>query len=248
MHAISTTSPQVDFAVIGAQKGGTRALRHFLGQHPQIGLSRPQYPETHYFDRMQPQGMGIDTYHAMFTPQALARVTGDITPIYIFDPKVMPRLAAYNPDMKIIALLRDPVARAHSQWAMEHERGNDRRGFLGALLHEWWQRRRDHPVYSYLLRGFYARQVARILTYFPPEQCLFLRSEDLRDNHRASLHHIQSFLGVDPYHIAPPATIHARYYAPAPAPVRLALRLLFHRDIRRLEQMLGWDLSNWRAV
>lgn len=245
-------NPLVNFVVAGVQKGGTRALRHFLEQHPEIGLSRPDIPETHFFDRriLRVKPGSYQAYHQLYDPDALAcKAVGDITPIYVFDPDIHPRIHAYNPDMKIIVLLRDPVARAYSQWAMEYQRDTESRPFLKALLHEWKLSRSQprHPVHSYVQRGFYARQLERLFDCFPRENCLILRSEELKEQHGDTLVRVCRFLGVDEAHVPPPERVHTRRYdAPIPKALAFVLRRIFASDIRRLERLMGWDCSHWR--
>lgn len=245
---------RVNFIVAGVQKGGTRALRYFLQHHPEIGLSKPEIPETHFFDRRikRAQPGHYQSYHALYDPEALARpAVGDITPIYIFDPETHPRIHSYNPDMKIIVLLRDPVARAYSQWAMEYQRGTETRSFVRALWHEWKHHSSApyHPVHSYVQRGFYARQITRLFERFPPENCLILRSEELKEQHGPTLVRVCAFLGVSTDHIPSPEQVHVRAYtASIPWPVAFVLRRIFARDIRQLEHLLGWDCRPWRRL
>lgn len=243
-------TPKVNFSVIGAQKSGTRALHHFLAHHPEIGLSLPTAVEPHYFD----QGVLTDTsddfagYHELFSAQNLARLTGDITPIYLFKRGCLERMAAYNPDMKIIVLLRDPVARAHSHWAMVHERGDEPRPFWRAILHEALHslRHGQHPFYSYVQRGFYGHQIARLFTIFPREQCLVLHNSALRHSHEKTLSQVYEFLGVAQVEIPPQETIHSRKYGGMAPLLRRMLRLIYASDIRRLEKLTGLDCAEWR--
>ncbi|SFL05316.1 sulfotransferase family protein [Shimia haliotis] len=248
---MTVAPPKVNFVVAGAQKSGTRALAHFLRQHPDIGLSIERLPEPHYFDKRYrhkdpPQ---YDAYHALFDAQDLSRVTGDVTPIYIFHPPSIERIKAYNPDMKVIVLLRDPVARAHSHWAMEHERGDEPRSFAFALLNEvrmYLMGKRRHRVISYLQRGFYAGQIAHLYDHFPKHQCLILRSDDLRKNHAKTLHLVHEFLEVPTADLPTPKTVHSRDYAPLPRWLDRVLRATFANDLRRLETLTGLDCSDWQ--
>ena len=248
----TSSSAQVSFVVAGAQKAGTRALRHYLSQHPDIGLPRDTIPETHFFSRYAKEAEAgqYDIYHDNFDDVALRKpAVGDVTPLYIFDPAILPRIRRYNPQMKIIVLLRDPVKRAYSQWAMQHDLGLEPRTFVAALLHElyWFCRYGQHILFSYVQRGLYAGQIERLFTHFPPEQCLILRTEDLRVAHGKTLSRIHQFLGVPPHEAPAPETVHSRVY-PAISPLlRWILRQLFKRDSRRLEQILGWDCSDWRS-
>ncbi|MFC1791578.1 sulfotransferase domain-containing protein [Gemmatimonadota bacterium] len=246
--------PQIDFVVAGAQKSGTRALAHYLSQHPDIGRSRENRPEPHFFDwELRTSGHTVDPdafqrYHDMFTPEALAKVTGDITPNYLYDTESLGRICAYNPAMKVIVLLRNPIDRAYSQWVMQVQTGRESRAFLPALIHEFFffHAKGQHRNFSYVQRGFYDAQIGRLQSLFPAEQRLILRTEELLDDHTDTLRRVFSFLEVPPTTIPPPEQVHVGDYEPMSPYTRRLLRSVFGRDIRRLETRLGWDCSTWR--
>ena len=243
-------TPHVNFSVIGAQKSGTRALQHFLVSHPEIGLSLPSAIEPHYFDRefLKDTTDDFSGYHELFSAQSLTKLTGDITPIYLYLRGCLERMYAYNPDMKIIVLLRDPVARAHSHWAMAHQRGEESQSFWRAILHEfgYYIRHGQHPVYSYIQRGFYGTQVARLFSIFPPEQCLILHNSALRLSHEKTLFEIYDFLGVAKMECPPQEIIHSRKYDSMAPLLRKILRMVYASDTRRLEKLTGIDCAEWR--
>lgn len=247
--------PKVDFVVAGAQKAGTRALRHFLSQHPDIGLSRSSRPEAHFFDwvlgasDLVVPSSTYQRYHNMFTPTALARTTGDVTPNYLYDSNALARIRTYNPAMKVVVLLRSPIDRAYSQWAMQVQRKIETRAFLPALLHELrvFQASGQHRNFSYVQRGFYDGQISRLQSLFPPKQNLILRTEDLNDNHSETLSRVFRFLEVSPIVAPSKKQVHSRRYPPMSAYSRTLLRSIFTPDIQRLEARLGWDCSAWRA-
>mgnify|MGYP002150728663 CR=1 FL=1 len=236
---------EVDFVIAGVQKAGTRAMARFLSCHPETALSLPSHPEPHFFDWFWERD--YRPYHAMFTPAALAQVTGDVTPGYLYSTLAMQRIHQYNPNMKIIVLLRNPVDRAYSQWAMQVETGRETRAFLPALLHEFrhFRLRGPHRNFSYVQRGFYDDQIARLQTYFAPEQYLILRSEDLADSHAATMNRVYQFLGVSGDYLPPSHRVHSRSYTPMSPYARRLLQAVFQRDIARLEARLGWDCSAW---
>lgn len=243
---------KVDFVVAGAQKAGTQALRQFLGAHPEIGLSAE--PEPHYFDRkiVRDQSGDYAGYHALFSGEALGKCTGDITPVYLWLRDCPVRMQAYNPGFKVIVMLRNPAERAYSQWAMEVQKKKMTGSFLTEILREAWRalilRSKDQdPVFSLVARGFYGRQIERMFAAFPRAQCLVLRNEALSDDHEATLRQIYRFLGVSETEPPEPRRVHSRSYPPMPRLARWLLRAVYARDIRRLETMLGWDLSDWRA-
>ncbi|WP_299628619.1 sulfotransferase [uncultured Tateyamaria sp.] len=239
----------INFVVAGAQKSGTTALRFFLSQHPEIGLVRGG-GETHFFNRHVDAAQRSDytEYHAMYTDQALAACTGDVTPYYLYGEPCIPSIQRYNPDMKIIVLLRNPILRAYSQWIMEREMGRETRSFMVALLHEarYFSTHGQHPVFSYVQRGFYDAQIARLYKHFPRENCFILRTSDLWQNHSTVMSQIFKFLGVsDQLHIQRQRK-HTRNYSPMPDVSRRLLYCVFCNDIARLENRLQWDLSSWR--
>lgn len=244
-------SARVDFAIIGAQKSGTQALRHFLGDHPDIGLSIGGH-EEHYFDLYFEEDESSDYagYHGLYTDEALEKCTGDVTPIYMWMRGCLERLQAYNPDCRLIVILRNPVERAYSHWAMEREKGKARGGFLRGIATEialsLRPGRAQHRVYSFLSRGFYSGQLERLFAIFPRERVLVLSNDDLSLYHAETLGEVYRFLGVRD--IAPPAReiVHSRQYSAMPPIWRRILRLVYAREFRRLERLLGWKLDCWR--
>jgi hypothetical protein len=202
---------KVDFVVVGAQKAGTTALFDHLSDDPRLNLSTVK--ETHFFDDESVDWAAPDygPYHAHFD---LARPgpMGEATPIYIFWPDSLERLAAYNPGARLILMLRDPVKRAFSHWQMEYARGVETLPFAQAIREG--RRRLDgkaanHPdrrVFTYVERGFYGEQVAHLLTLFPRDQLLLLRADDLRRDPTRTLQRTYEFLGMD----APPGVVAPR--------------------------------------
>ena len=195
-------APLVNFIIAGVQKGGTTALFDYLSDDPAIALSRVK--EVHFFDDEEQDWARPDyaAYHRQFD-DAMGRPRGEATPIYIYWPNSLERIAAYNPAMKIILLLRDPVQRAWSHWRMEYARGAETEPFAWCIR-QGRQRLFDaepwghHREFSYVERGFYGEQVERLLTVFPRDQLLILRSEDLRGDPTQSLTEVRGFLGLPP--------------------------------------------------
>lgn len=192
--------PRVTFLIAGAQKGGTTALFDYLGDYPDIALSDEK--EVHYFDDETVDWASPDygAYHAHF-PAPDGRPCGEATPIYIYWPNSLERIRAYNPAMKLIITLRDPVQRAWSQWRMEYARGPETQPF-GWCIRQGRQRLFDaepwghHREFSYVERGFYAEQLERLFRLFPREQVLILRAEDLRADPAPALMAVRGFLGL----------------------------------------------------
>ena len=245
-----TPGPRVSFLVAGVQKAGTSALFEYLRRLP--GVRLPAVKEAHHFDDEGVDWAAPDhrPYHALFAGNEdgdEAALWGDATPIYLYWPGALERIARYDPAMRLILIFRDPVERAWSHWKMEFVRGKEREPFAWCIR-EGRERLADalpnpgfHRVFSYVERGFYGRQLAHALALFPREQLLLLRAADLAREPDATLRRVTDFLGLPP---------------PAPvAPVR-ALETVPHdygpppgdADIALLDALYAGELAQYEAL
>lgn len=246
---------KVDFVIGGTQKGGTTALAQFVAAHPEVAFSSAK--ETHFFDdeaRFAAAGGGqgaadLDAYHAFFDAGPRTVAVGEATPIYMYWNACPDRIHAYNPDMKWIVLLRDPVERAYSHWVMESRRGDDDLPFGQALRAEPDRLAKaggQHRNWSYVDRGRYTAQLERLFARFGPEQVLVLLTDELRDRHAETLTRVWDFLGVTRRPV-PAERVFAQNY-PAMEPTdRAWLGKALAEEVVRLEVLLGRQLPAWRG-
>lgn len=239
--------PRVTFLVAGVQKGGTTALFDYLGDYPDVALSAEK--EVHFFDDDARDWSVPDygDYHAQFADPA-GRPCGEATPIYSYWPGALERIAAYNPAMRLILMLRDPVQRAWSHWRMEYARGVERAPFDWCIRQgrqrlfgaEPWG---HHREFSYVERGFYAEQVERLFGLFPREQVLVLSSEKLRAEPAETLGAVRAFLGLTA--ASPPAPRESHVGRETDYPSELTaedaayLRAVYAADGARLAALTG---------
>ena len=242
---------KVNFVIGGTQKGGTSALDSFLRQHPQIGMPETT-KELHFFDREE-YFLGkpdYRKYHANFQLTAAHRFVGEATPIYMYWTPAPARIWSYNPEMKWILVLRNPVERAFSAWNMETKRGAENLPFREAVEQET-QRCREalplqHRVFSYLDRGFYAPQLRRLFNIFGRERCLVLLNEDLRNDHARTLQKTFAFIGVDASFVPRSTDVfHHHYNEPLEPALSSTLTEMFYNDIKESERLLNRDLAAW---
>ena len=200
--------PRLGFMIVGAQKCGTTALAHFLSQHPEIGMASPKEP--HLFDSPKysrdwtPEQID-ERYRPFFEHCGDAAIRGEATPIYMFLPEIARELQRYNPELKLIVLLHDPVERALSHYYMEKNRGKEHRPLWLALTREPFRLRRCKDarahgsavrVCSYRERGLYSVQLRNLYRFFDTDRVLIVRSRDLRTCHQSVLGRVFTFLGV----------------------------------------------------
>lgn len=242
---------RVSFIVAGAQKGGTSALDAYLREHPELCL--PRRKELHFFDTdanfaVEPVDYG--PYHANFDPHPPQRLLGEVTPAYVYWPTAAERMARYNPAMKLILVLRNPITRAFSQWNMARQLHREPLPFLEALRVEP-ERRRNLPLerakrFTYVERGFYAAQLQRLWQHFPVAQTVVFKSEELLGNPAELLGRVAELLDIATFPPIAEKSVHAREYdATMSADEKHYLIGVFEQEIRELERLLGWDCSAW---
>ena len=250
---------RLDFIVAGAQKSGTTALHYFLRKHPQIAL--PDRQELHFFDddeifSQQPVDYELLHRHFRKRPVRLLPVrlglAGEVTPSYLYWKPAMERIWNYNRQIKLVILLRNPIDRAFAHWNMQRFKDREPLGFLDALKEE--PRRIAQPLtiesrrFAYVDRGFYSRQLDRVFKFFRREQVHVVKFEDFRDRKQETLDGIFEFLGVTPLRRVRDKDRNIVPYERTMTPdERKYLSEVFLAEITKLEQMLGWDCSDWKG-
>jgi hypothetical protein len=176
--------------IIGACKAGTTSLHHYLSLHPEICMSRPKEPG--YLKRPDWR-TAIDEYRACF--ERPAKVLGEATASYSEYPRVpdIPRrMHALAPETRIIYMVRDPLARAESQYqhhvAMREE--------LRPIEEAFGDVESEHNLYSCCSR--YHLQITQYLEYFDRDRIMIVDNAELADDREATLRRIFEFLEVDP--------------------------------------------------
>lgn len=255
-----------DFIIIGAQRSGTTSLFKYLAAHPD--LYPAAFKEVHFFDRFFDRGVG---WYRSFFPlivqrryitrgQKRAFITGEATPYYLFYPRAAERAAALLPHVKLIAILRNPINRAYSQYYHEVQRGLEAAPFETAL-----QRERElldaeqsalqsnptyystmHQNHAYLARGRYVEQLQVWQQYFPREQMMVLQSEAFYSDPAATVAKVVDFLGLPPFRLGEFRKYNEMQYAAMPAALRAALQDYFQPYNRQLYAFLGVEWT-WES-
>ena len=269
------------FIIIGAQRAGTTSLFYYLRCHPDIegpksadaSIDWPK--EVHYFD--EHYSKGSDWYRSFFPLEATRRraqrrghdlVAGERHPYYMFHPLVPERVAATVPDVRLIAILRDPIERAYSHYQLMRRTGREKLSFEEAIaaeperLHGVQEKLAEEPLErasghrkhhhhrhrAYVGRSMYAEQLERWLALFPREQLLALRMEDFAERPAEVYTESLDFLGAR--HWLPknfrPRNIGG--YAPIDPNLRAQLAERFADSNARLAAMLGWERTWNRAA
>ncbi|HEY7102063.1 MAG TPA: sulfotransferase [Mycobacteriales bacterium] len=201
-----------DFLLVGAPKAGTTALHVALARHRQLYLSPVKEPKFFLTGGEPPRGPGgpgdaqtyreyvwrREDYERLFDVAPPGTLTGESTTLYLRDPAAHERIAATLPAARLVAVIRDPVDRAHSNWTHLRSAGLEPEvDFLRACaLEESRAARGWGPFWRYVDLGRYGAQLAHLFSVFPREQVLVVLYRDLRRDPAGTLDRICAFLGV----------------------------------------------------
>jgi hypothetical protein len=200
-----------DFFVAGAPKAGTTALHAALARHPSLFMSAVKEPKFFITDGPPPARGGPgdvqtyrehvwrrEDYEALFEPAPAGALRGESTPFYLYNREAQLRIRALIPEARLVAILRDPVERAHSNWTHLWSAGLDPvDDFVLACAQEQdriaagWA-----DFWHYTALGRYGEQLEHLYSVFPREQVLVFRYRAMIENPARVLDQICAFLGV----------------------------------------------------
>ncbi len=233
-----------DFAIIGQRRCGTTFLYHLLTLHPHVERAASKEPHFFgvYFDE------GVEWYRRFFPEPRLKdgrmTINGEATPL-MANRLAPERMASVIPDARLIALLRDPVDRAYSDYQQVVRKGREPRTFEEAIgLTE------DGPDANspYLARSVYVDQLRRWSEFYPEEQMLVLKSEDLYESPVGTLKTVIEFLGLPEWEpkrsaVTPKKQNKGGYEGGMAPETREKLEEFFRPHNLRLYEYLGRDLG-----
>ena len=254
-----------DFLIIGCGKCGTSSLYGYLSEHPSVIPARRK--EIHFFDVNFGKGSAWYRSHFPFLLHKTRAqqqhegtcLTGEATAYYIFHPAAADRVFQTVPDIKLVALLRNPVDRAFSHYQQNQRKQREPLSFEEAIDNEEQRLSGEteklnadvdyfsfeHRHYSYLSRGIYADQLANWQRYFAPDQILILQSEPFFRDTGTMFKKIQGFLNLPVWEPAQYKVLNPGHYSDLSVDLRNRLVEYFRPHNQRLYEMLGqrfdWD-------
>ena len=242
----------IDFIIMGTQKGGTTALAHNIGKHPDIYLDKNEDPavsEVHFFDINWYRGK--EWYKKQFNYSK--KMVGEKTPDLMYLDYTFPLIQSLNPYVKIIIILRDPIERAYSAWKHEVKHYGENRTFENSINDELNNRMHDNKTFytaqkHYLQRGLYYKQIQNILKWFSRDNLLILLDDEVKKNMEYEYNKVYTFLNLKKY----AGNYELKYVSENKRVINnktyIGLINFFKKDVKLLEKFLnkktGWLLSN----
>ena len=200
-----------DFLIIGAAKAGTTSLAQYLGQHPSLFMAREKESHFFTFDGQRPQfrGPGDDqTFNSLvisderrylkcFEEAPSGSVAGEASVFYLYVPASIERALKANPEMRLVAVLRNPSERARSAHDHMVRDGWEQLDLAAAFTQEDTRKANGWSFgWHYRSVSQYVEQVRAILEIAPRANLHFLTFEHFRDDPAGELSKLFTFLGV----------------------------------------------------
>jgi len=214
--AVASERPRTppDFVIPGVPRSGTTFMHEYLAQHPQIYMS--PIKEPNFFATDLDSGSYLDSipfmrdkarYLSLYDGARPDQLTGEASTWYLYSRDAAANIHAWNPETRIVAMLREPVAMLHSLHLRRIYGGSeDIRSFEQALAAEEDrragrripERARNIKALQYRRVGQYADQVQRYIDQFGRERVLVVIFEEFRADPARTYRSVLEFLGVDP--------------------------------------------------
>lgn len=202
--------PRPNFFIVGAHKCGTTSLHYQLRQHPEIFM--PKCKEPNYFNpdlKIHPDHSfsSEDRYLALFDGAGQARRIGEASPSYLRSKVAATRIHEFDPDARIIIMIRNPIEHVPSAHLQLVNVGSEDIIDLEAALNaipERYQGRKLTPNskypchFDYLDGATFSYQIQRYQNLFPAEAIHIIVQDDYRKDAARVLRDTFQFLGVDP--------------------------------------------------
>ena len=178
-----------NFIVIGAARSGTTSLFQYLDAHPQIAMSPVK--ELNFFSRPAYERKGLSWYRSRFPNRGNLLAIGEASTSYTTYPNapdVAARIAAYNPEMRLIYVVRNPLDRYISHFLQRTKAGHETRQF-----DETFQ---DLEKETFAWQGRYYYQLSHYLRAFPKEQLMVISFDQIKSDTNQVVQDLYRFLGV----------------------------------------------------
>lgn len=231
--------PIVNFLIIGIQKGGTESAKEYLAKHPNIYM-HPN--EIHYFDSNYNHGRKWYNRHFLRNKRI-----GEKTPRYMMSRIYLKRISVYNPDMKLVILLREPIQRMFSQWNFSLNRGDHKFMKFGNYVnHQLGQFKKGKSIHNSIYKGCYSVHLKNTYEYFKKDNVCVEISEQVL---KRPIHHynrIYEFLGVRKYNINFEKKYHKTVYVDTLQKEEIQkLYKIFEPYNKELYEILGHSIPEW---
>lgn len=246
-----------NFLVIGAARSGSTLLHQYFLQHPEIFVPQSKQPEPHFFLKTSLYERGVEWYHSTFFSNVKnEKAIGEISTSHMYGEHVPERMYKYNPNLRFIVLLRNPVQRAFSNYWHSRKNGLEKISFDEAIQNETERLNalnttmKEIAPFAYIGRSLYSEQFKRFFKYFDREQFHVTLFEELIENPKNELVKMLKFLGVNPDFEFKMVNSQLNKSRPENAQIsaesEVFLTKLFEVGNNELQELFNLNLAKWK--
>jgi hypothetical protein len=194
---------KANLLIIGAGRSGTTSLYHYLKDHKDICFS--DIKEVHYFSLKDLFQRGENYFHSYFSNCKQEKIIAGADTYLLIDKEAPQRILSYNPEMKFIVLLREPVDRAYSSYHYAINNGYEtpKINFIQSLELEKDRLKNSDIIQlnnlCHFYGGLYYEHLSYWIEYFPKENFLLLTTDELKKNALGTFNKISTFLQITPF-------------------------------------------------
>lgn len=217
-----------NFFIVGAAKSGTTALQEMLNEHPNIYMSLIKEPHFFSEDIRKTDFISLnkkikkakiefdakgniiprhqlyinneEDYLTLFNAadKEKHKILGEASVSYLYSKDAAKNIYSFNPESKIIIILRNPIDRAFSHFLMDLRLGNTNyTNFMDAVKSDFNNKNKGWGIsHLYIELGLYHNQIQRYFNVFPKAQIKIYSYEDFKKNNQVIIKDIYKFLDV----------------------------------------------------
>lgn len=253
------------FVGIGSAKSGTTALWYYLMQHPDLysgpvlngrtkwlGIDRDNVPwvgleikEPNFFNTPV-EHYNLKKYAEWIEKMNSApedKLLGEFTVHYINSLDALKAIKEHSPNAKILAILRNPIDRcySHFNWHYAKDPNCNQQQFYDMINN-------PHMLKHFGDKSKYFNKLMNCFEVFPKEQLMFIKYEDFKkDNEKIVMDTLRYLnLDVSKYTFVKRMLLLSEWKYPMIDQVKNAIKEYVLHDIEKIEELLGWDCSDWR--
>ena len=181
--------------IIGNYKSGTQELLEFMYMHPRIRIYREPLFELNFFGGKNYEN-GLNWYKRQMPCSYTGQITVEKSPSYFQEPAAPTNIYAMNPKIKLIALVREPIARAlaHFSYSKHIAKKYDNNFDKCAIDSKTGNITKDC---FFIKHSVYDEGMERYLKLFDKSQIIVVDSVDFKNDPFRVLHEIETFLGIE---------------------------------------------------
>ncbi len=227
---------KVNLFIVGAPKAGTTSLYNYLSQHVDVLMSSEKEPD--FFSRAELHNQDIyyiksristeKKYHDLFNHYKNEKILGEASVSYLYYSEVPKKIIKYNPNSKIIIMLRNPSERAYSHYLMDFRLGLNNKSFL-----EVFDEKNSLFFQQYFKLGRYYDQVKRYIKIFGRNNIHVIWHHEFTKNTQEEVFKVFDFLNIKRLKIDS-KTKHNKYFLPRNIYIKKFYSLYFFRKLLKL--------------